>query len=187
VAPVATWWQRPRAPRMRCSMASISPVRCSPRRSRTSRSNAADRIFLAQGDAETFNACRHFKVSGFDRIFLSYTVSMIPGWQQAVRHSLTQLKPSGSLHLVDFGTMDAWPGTVRNLMRRWLAGFHVEPRADLGEHMVQLAADNSLNVQLSRLGGGYAVIASIGSSVQPASRTSAQDDGVDWFTHAMQP
>jgi S-adenosylmethionine-diacylgycerolhomoserine-N-methlytransferase len=112
---------------------------------------------------------------------------MIPGWQQAVRHSLTQLKPGGSLHLVDFGTMDAWPGAARNMMRRWLAGFHVEPRTDLGEQMARLAADNGLNVHLSRLGGGYAVIASIGPSAQPASRASAQGDGVDWFTHAMQP
>lgn len=78
-------------------------------RAKVSRSHAADRIFLAPGNAGHFDACDHFGVQGFDAIMFSYTVSMIPGWQQAVRHALSQLAPGGCVYLVDFGTMDGWP------------------------------------------------------------------------------
>lgn len=57
-------------------------------RANVRRSQAAPRIFLTQGDAENFDARRHFRVEGFDRAFMSYTVSMIPGWQQAISHAL---------------------------------------------------------------------------------------------------
>ena len=149
-------------------------------------SKVAERIFLAPGNAESFDACSQFQVAGFDRIFLSYTVSMIPGWQQAVRHSLTQLKPGGSLHVVDFGTMDAWPLAFRKLMQRWLARFHVEPRKDLEMELTRIAAETGLDVHVSRLGGGYAVIVSIVPCAQPVSQQSDRKEDCDWLTYAMQ-
>ncbi len=150
------------------------------------RSNAQGRIFLAQGDAESFDACAQFRVGGFDRVFLSYTVSMIPGWQQAIRHALTQLKPGGSLHLVDFGTMDSWPGFARAAMQHWLARFHVTPRGNLDQHLADLAHETGLILRTNQLGGGYAVIASLAPDRQP-SLHPARRDGIDWFAQATHP
>lgn len=150
------------------------------------RSSAKGRIFLAQGDAESFDACAHFGVGGFDRVFLSYTVSMIPGWQQAIRHALTQLKPGGSLHLVDFGAMDAWPGFARSAMQHWLSRFHVTPRAGLDQHLAELAKDTGLNLHTVRLGGGYAVIATLTPARRPISQP-ARRSAVDWFAQATHP
>lgn len=155
-------------------------------RSNVNRSRAASRIFLAQGDAENFDARRHFRVDGFDRAFMSYTVSMIPGWQQAVSHALTQLKPGGSLHLVDFGSMNAWPGFARTAMRRWLAAFHVEPRDALPGTLEKLAGNAGLHASLDNIGGGYAVIASIAPAAQPLNR-ARESRGIDWFAQATQP
>lgn len=150
------------------------------------RSRAAPRIFLAQGDAENFDARRHFRVEGFDRAFMSYTVSMIPGWQQAVRHALTQLKPGGSLHLVDFGPMTGWPGIARIAIRRWLAAFHVDPRDTLPAMLDKVAGDAGLHANLESIGAGYAVIASIGPAKQPLAHAK-QRGGIDRFARAMQP
>lgn len=150
------------------------------------RGNAASRIFLAQGDAESFDACAHFRVGGFDRIFLSYTVSMIPGWQQAVRHALTQLKPGGSLHIVDFGAMDGWPGFARSAMQHWLARFHVTPREGLHQHLAELAHETGLSLHTTRLGGGYAVIASLAPGRQPIPQP-ARRSAIDWFAQATHP
>jgi len=150
------------------------------------RSRAAPRIFLARGDAETFDACGHFRVDGFDRAFMSYTISMIPGWQQAVSHALTQLKPGGSLHLVDFGPMNRWPGFARTAMRRWLAAFHVDPRDALPATLDKMASDAGLNANVDSIGGGYAVIASIGPGAQPVAQAS-ESRGIDWFAQATQP
>ena len=144
------------------------------------------RIFLARGDAENFAACRHFRVDGFDRAFMSYTISMIPGWQQAVRHALTQLKPGGSLYLVDFGPMTGWPGFARSAMRRWLASFHVEPRDSLPGALHEAAGHAGLHARLDSIGGGYAVIASISPTSQPAGH-STHGQGIDWFAQATQP
>ena len=150
------------------------------------RSNAQGRIFLAQGDAENFDACAQFRVGGFDRVFLSYTISMIPGWQQAIRHALTQLKPDGSLHLVDFGTMDGWPSFARAAMRHWLARFHVKPRENLDQYLAQLAHETGLILRTARLGGGYAVIASLAPDRQPTLQPAGRD-GIDWFAQATHP
>ena len=153
-------------------------------------SAAAGRIFLAQGDAENFDACSHFGVNGFDRVFMSYTVSMIPGWQQAIRHALTQLAPDGQLHLVDFGTLDGWPPAARRAMGWWLQKFHVEARANLDGTLGQLAGGASMHHVTRRIGGGYAVLATLSASPQQpqqAASATPSNNQHDWFSHAMQP
>jgi S-adenosylmethionine-diacylgycerolhomoserine-N-methlytransferase len=67
----------------------------------------------------------------FDRIVISFALSMIPPWRETVAHAATLLAPGGSLHMVDFHDAAGLPGPLRRLLQRWLARFHVTPRTDL--------------------------------------------------------
>ena len=60
-----------------------------------------------------------------ERAFISYSLSMIPPWQAAVRESIDALAPGGELHVVDFGQQQGWPRWFERLMAGWLAKFSV--------------------------------------------------------------
>jgi S-adenosylmethionine-diacylgycerolhomoserine-N-methlytransferase len=68
------------------------------------------RVSLAQGDATRFDAAALFGVSSFDRVFFSYSLSMIPGWEAALHQAMQAVAPGGELHVVDFGQQTALPG-----------------------------------------------------------------------------
>ena len=67
------------------------------------REGLAGRVSLARGDATGFDAETLFGMTAFDRVFISYSLSMIPGWPKALVAALGTLGPGGSLHIVDFG------------------------------------------------------------------------------------
>ncbi|MCM2401981.1 class I SAM-dependent methyltransferase [Rhizobium sp. S153] len=98
---------------------------------------------LAVADATTFTA-GELGVSGFDRVMISYALSMIPDWEKAIDASLAALKPGGSLHVVDFGQQEGLPGWFKRFLQSWLDRFHVTPRADLRQ---------ALEARLERVGG----------------------------------
>jgi S-adenosylmethionine-diacylgycerolhomoserine-N-methlytransferase len=106
-------------------------------------------------DATAFTA-QEFGVAGFDRVMISYALSMIPDWERAIDAAFSTVNPGGQLHVVDFGQQEGLPGWFRALLRSWLAKFHVTPRATLRE-VLQAKADRE-NAQLSfkTIGGGYA-------------------------------
>lgn len=60
------------------------------------RSGLKDRIAIAEGDALTFDPRLAFGVAAFDRVYLSYTLSMIPRWQQALAHAGASLRPAAN-------------------------------------------------------------------------------------------
>lgn len=95
------------------------------------RSGLAESITLARGDAAAFDPQTMFGHACFDRVFLSYAVSMIPPWQETVRGGLDILKPGGSLHIVDFGQQEKLPPAFKSFLVWWLKSFHVAPRPDL--------------------------------------------------------
>lgn len=100
-----------------------------------------DRITLFHGDAENPARAMPLTVRTFDRIFLSFCLSMIPDWQGAIRQALSLLAPGGELHIVDFGQSESLPPPFRYLLREWLALFHVEPRKHLRTFLVELDSE----------------------------------------------
>ncbi|MDX8354896.1 class I SAM-dependent methyltransferase [Cognatiyoonia sp. IB215182] len=90
-----------------------------------------DRAKLALGDACDFDPADLFGQATFDRIVMSYCVSMIPAWQNAIAEAVTHLAPDGELHIVDFGDQAGMPRWFDRRLRGWLARFHVKPRDDL--------------------------------------------------------
>lgn len=126
------------------------------------RSGLRDRIALALADATSFESESLFGRQTFDRVYLSYAVSMIPDWQAALRAAIDATAPHGSLHVVDFGQQENLPRWFKAMLHGWLARFHVTPRADLGAVMRRIAATASRECRIEPIFGGYAWLASIG-------------------------
>lgn len=120
------------------------------------RAGLADRISLAQGDATAFDTRALFGVATFDRVFVSYALSMIPPWRQALAPALGAVTPGGRLHVVDFGQMERLPRWFRAGMYAWLARFTVHPRADLEDALRAAAAAAGATLEFRRLHRGYA-------------------------------
>ncbi|ANL47652.1 SAM-dependent methyltransferase protein [Rhizobium phaseoli] len=111
-------------------------------------------------DATAFTP-REFGVSGFDRILISYALSMIPDWERAVDASIAALNPGGQLHIVDFGQQEGLPRWFRRILQAWLAKFHVTPRPDLREVLGAQAEEHNARLSFETVGGGYAWRAAI--------------------------
>ena len=106
-------------------------------------------------DATAFTP-REFGATGFDRILISYALSMIPDWERAIDAAIAALNPGGELHIVDFGQQEGLPGWFRALLKGWLTKFHVTPRANLREVLEAQAHENGAELAFETLYGGYA-------------------------------
>ncbi|WP_306096964.1 class I SAM-dependent methyltransferase [Qipengyuania flava] len=102
---------------------------------------------LALGDACTFNSSATFGRDTYDRVVLSYALSMIPDWEAALHHAARLVAPGGSLHVVDFGTLARMPAPLARGLRGWLARFHVTPREELHEALLRACAINALDCE----------------------------------------
>lgn len=114
------------------------------------------RVVLAQGDAVTFDCARTFGVAAFDRVFISYSLSMIPEWQSVLHRAAGLLTPGGSLHVVDFGQQAGLPIWFRRVLHAWLGRFHVEPRRDLFRVLDRMAVETGSSLHVERLYRDYA-------------------------------
>lgn len=126
------------------------------------RAGLEDRIGLTKGDASSFTPRRLFGIDRVDRVFCSYTLSMIPGWEQAVAAGADALAPGGRMHLVDFGTQHGLPHWFGRGLRAWLDRFHVSPRGDLAAVARHVAHQRGLLVEHSNLYRAYAQYAVVG-------------------------
>ncbi len=113
-------------------------------------------IHLAEGDACTFDSEVTFGVARFDRVYFSYTLSMIPDWTAALAHGLTLVKDGGRLSVVDFGFCEELGAPVRTALHGWLSLFHVTPRAGLEAEMSRLAQITGRTLSFERPARGYA-------------------------------
>ena len=95
------------------------------------RAGLSDRIALGRGDAACFDPEALFERAAFDRVFFSYSLSMIPAWREALRHAATMVAPDGRILVVDFGQQERMPKWFRAGLFAWLVRFHVTPRAEL--------------------------------------------------------
>jgi S-adenosylmethionine-diacylgycerolhomoserine-N-methlytransferase len=117
------------------------------------------RIALAQGDATGFDPSALFGRETFDRVMISYALSMIPPWQEALARALDVVAPGGALHVVDFGDCAGLPRPFKAALRRWLAAFDVTPRDDLGAALATLAGARGLSATAKDWRLGYATLA----------------------------
>ncbi len=128
---------------------------------RTARANVekaglSGRIRLAQADATDLDAAALFGAADFDRVFFSYTLSMIPDWRAALAQGFAALAPEGRVLAVDFGQQGRLPAAFRWVLLRWLALFHVAPRAGLRAGFAQAAQEAGAQAECTSLHRDYA-------------------------------
>ncbi len=132
----------------------ISEAMLTTARAKVAAAGFADRITLKQADATDFDPAVLFGYANFDRVFFSYTLSMIPDWQAAIKQGAEAT--GGALHLVDFGQFERLPRWFGRGMKAWLAKFDVDPRYLLPDAIDQVGRDTGLTPRFDPLYRGYA-------------------------------
>lgn len=134
----------------------ISEAMLETARAKVAKAGLSGRITLAQGDATAFDAQALFGVTAFDRIFQSYTLSMIPDWHGAIREAASKLAQGGRLDVVDFGQQERLPRAFRAALFAWLSRFDVVPRATLQPALIEAASAVGGTARFTPLYRGYA-------------------------------
>jgi S-adenosylmethionine-diacylgycerolhomoserine-N-methlytransferase len=125
------------------------------------RAGQALRIKVAQGDATRLDPAAWFGTGQFERIFISYSLSMIPDWRTVLDATISCLAPNGELHIVDFGGQEGLPASFRRSLRRWLALFHVTPCDELEGALRSRTAAIDAELAFARPYRGYAQSATL--------------------------
>jgi len=146
-----------RYPDCACYGLDVSGEMLATARASVARAGLEDRIRLARADATDFDPQSLFGLPGFDRIVISYALSMIPPWQGVVVEALRRLDEGGALHIVDFGDQDGLPAPFKAVLLRWLGLFHVTPREELPGTVRALAEAAGADCRLAAPYRGYAV------------------------------
>ncbi len=138
----------------------ISTVMLEKARKEVEKAELTELIRVTQADAVTFPKLL-FGETSFNRIYFSYTLSMIPDWVAALERAADAVPPGGSLLIADFGDQNKLPRFFRMLLRSWLSLFHVTPRDELETIMRELAKRRGFHCDFHRLYRGYAFIAAL--------------------------
>ena len=123
------------------------------------RAGFGGRIALRQADATRADAAALFGTPTFDRVMISYALSMIPDWPVVATAALRLLAPAGELHVVDFGRQERLPRAFRAMLFSWLALFSVTPLPDLEARLGAAAAAAGRTLRITALHRGYATLA----------------------------
>lgn len=116
-------------------------------------------IVLQRGLAEEFNFGQSFYLrEPFDKIFISYSLSMFPKWQEAITNALENLKPEGDLYILDFGDGVGLPKWLLGLRTWWLGLFKVSYRSEFLEFLKEMKREGKGNYTIQVVGTNYAFI-----------------------------
>jgi S-adenosylmethionine-diacylgycerolhomoserine-N-methlytransferase len=126
-------------------------------RAAIARASLETRVRVAQGDAASFDPAQLFGRPSFERVMISYALSMIPPWREALTKAVDALAPGGSLHIVDFGDCAGLPAPFRAALDRWLALFDVTPRVTLPAELTALSRSRDVRCETRNLLRGYAI------------------------------
>jgi S-adenosylmethionine-diacylgycerolhomoserine-N-methlytransferase len=120
------------------------------------RAGLAPRVRVTLADAGTFEPMPLFGTRRFERIFISYSLSMMPHWPAVLEHAAELLAPRGELHIVDFGGQQGLPRWFRRLLRQWLTLFEVTPRDRLEATLAGIAEQHRATLTVARPYRDYA-------------------------------
>ena len=154
-------WIAKTYPSSRCFGVDISAAMLKTAKATIKRTGFDGRIAVAQADATALSPKSLFGIERFDRIVISYALSMIPDWERVLYSAVQLLNPNGSLHIADFGDQAGLPNWFRSALRSWLNMFSVVPRTELIDTANGMAESFGYRFRSRALYGGYAFLAEI--------------------------
>lgn len=90
------------------------------------RAGCDEMVTLRQGLAEQLDYRTMFDLDEpFDAIFFSFSLSLMPTWREALDAAIRNLKPGGTITIVDFWDQHDLPSWFRALFRWWLGRYNV--------------------------------------------------------------
>ena len=117
-------------------------------------------IVLRQGFAEEFDFKDTFgRSEPFDKIFISYSLSMFPAWREALLNVLENVKAGGDLYIVDFWDGAALPAWFNRLRRWWLGLFKVYARPEFLDFLHELRNEGAGVLTVEPVRRRYAFVA----------------------------
>ena len=119
-------------------------------------------IVLRQGLAEELDARRMFgRDEGFDTIFFSYCLSMVPAWQLALRAAMANLNPGGTILVVDVWDRRDLPKAVAAGIWQWLSRRRAKERPEIQEALLDLGRSGRAEVRIEPVARRYAYLATV--------------------------
>jgi len=119
-----------------------------------------ENVQLRTALADEFSFADTFALSEpFDKIFFSYSISMIPPWRESIDNALNNLKPGGELFIVDFFDQAELPSPFRKFLQWWLSKFHVKFWPELMPHLGSLERAGIVSLGITPLFRRYSFIA----------------------------
>lgn len=150
-----------RYPQALCFGVDLSAEMLLTARASIAREKRESHVRVEQADATAFDPVMLFGTGQFDRVILSYTLSMIPDWELALCRAAQLLAPGGSLHVADFGDQAGMPGWFRGLLFGWLRLFSVTPRLTLRDQLPAIAGAAGCAFRFRNLYRGYVAMAEL--------------------------
>ena len=95
----------------------------------------------------------------FDVVFFSYSLSMIPDWQAALRNAANFVdQDCGHLLIVDFGSFARWPGPIARQFHRNMKAFHVTVRGEIIQFLQSDEAFKGWTLESQNFGFDWALM-----------------------------
>ena len=131
---------------------------------KTSQNNVSahkiDNIKLEVALADSFGFAETFGLEQpFDKIFFSYSISMIPPWKESIANALANLRSGGSFYMVDFYDQAELPAFFQKMLQGWLRQFHVQFWGELMPHLESLEKEALGKLTVTPLYKRYSFIA----------------------------
>jgi S-adenosylmethionine-diacylgycerolhomoserine-N-methlytransferase len=128
-------------------------------RAKVRRSGLEAHIDLKLGLAEELDYNKTFGLSKpFDSIFFSYSLTIIPTWEQALESAYANLRPGGNLYVADFWDQANYPDWFGRTIKKWLKKFYVEYKPGHIEHFKKWQNEGRGVFQMEGVAGRYAWI-----------------------------
>ncbi|MCB9934040.1 MAG: class I SAM-dependent methyltransferase [Planctomycetes bacterium] len=124
-----------------------------------------DRVSLRCCLAEMADPGRTFGLDrGFDRVFFSYSFSMMPDWRGVLQAALRCLAPGGKLAIVDFWDLAGYPRPVARWVNRRLHNHRVHFEPALLARLHEQAGQGGYSLKLRSVARRWAYIAELTTS-----------------------
>lgn len=122
--------------------------------------NKLENVNLKNALADDFSFDKTFELEKpFDTLFFSYSISMIPTWQESIANALENLKGGRSFYIVDFYDQRDLPVGFQKILQRWLKQFHVKYPRELIPHLEKMESKGLGKLNVKSIYKSYSFIA----------------------------